>query len=131
MIRGTNAEYRFDLSCEFDDLKQVRVTFWQDGNYGPAENRPLPIIKVLAQCRPGNNSKQLSVVLNREETLRFSEIRKAYVQFWGETLDGTPIASFEKQFTVYPIADDSVLDDEILPTPDYDDWVYLDGSVIS
>jgi hypothetical protein len=131
MIRGTNAEFRFDLTCNFDELKQARVTFWQDGNTGPAENRPLPIVKVLEQCKPGSHERQLSVVLNREETLRFSDVRKAYVQLWAERLDGTPIASFEQMITVYPIGDDSVLDEEILPTPDYDDWVYLDGSVIS
>lgn len=130
MIRGTNAQFKFKLPYDYSDLEIVKITFWQPENNGPSSNRPLPIIKVLQQCSPTDISNELSITLNQEETLRFSEKRKAYVQLRAITTDGIPIASIKKQLTVYPIYDDSILDEEIIPTPDYDGWVFLDGSTI-
>lgn len=130
MIRGTNAQFRFKLPYNYSELKSVKITFWQDENNGPAANRPLPIIKILEQCSQTDKSNELSITLNQEETLRFSEERKGWVQLRGVTIDGIPIASNQKQFVVHPVYDDSILDDEILPTPDYDGWVFLDGSTI-
>lgn len=130
MIRGTNQEFRFDLSCDFADLVNVSVAFWQDNNSGPAKYRPLPIIKVKGQCAPCNEANQLSVVLNQEETLRFSDKRKAKVQLRGVTRDGRPIATMEHLIKVYPVYDDSILDGDILPTPTYEDLIILDGKNI-
>lgn len=130
MVRGASAEFRFELTCNFDELAVVDVAFWQNGNYGPASNRPLPIHKVLAQCEQGSHAKQLKVVLNQEETLRFSDKRKACAQMRGKTKGGTPIASLEHMVVVYPVKNDSVLDDEVLPTPSWDGFVYLDGGYI-
>ena len=130
MIRGTNAQFKFKLPYNYSELETVKITFWQDENNGPASNRPLPIVKILEQCSKTDKPNELSVTLNQEETLRFSEKRKGSVQLRAQTFDGTPIASKEKQFTVYPVYDDSILDEEILPTPEYDGWIFLDGSVI-
>lgn len=130
MIRGTNAQFKFRLPYDYSEIKSVKIVFWQSENSGPDESRPLPIIKVLEQCKPTNIANEISVILNQEETLRFEDDRKAYVQLRAMTLDGTPIASRESAITVYPIFDESILDDEILPTPDYDGWVYLDGQTI-
>ena len=130
MIRGTNAQFKFTLPYNYTELEFARITFWQPENDGPADNRPLPIIKVLDQCSPTDKPKELSVTLNQEETLRFSEERKAYVQLRAQTFDGIPIASLEKQIAVYPVYDDSILDEEILPTPEYDGLIILDGSII-
>jgi hypothetical protein len=130
MIRGTNQEFRFKLSCKFDELATVRVVFWQDNNNGPASYRPLPIVKVKAQCSSCNNGNGCSVVLNQEETLRFSDKRKAKAQLRGLTYDGRPISTFEQLIDVYPVKDDSILDDDILPTPTYDDLIILDGQDI-
>ena len=130
MIRGTNAQFKFKLPYNYSELETVRITFWQDENSGPAANRPLPIVKILEQCSQTDNPNELSVTLNQEETLRFSEKRKGWVQLRAQTIDGIPIASKEKQFTVYPVYDDSILDEEILPTPDYDGWIFLDGSIV-
>ena len=91
----------------------------------------MPIVKILEQCSPSDNPKELYVTLNQEETLRFSEERKAYVQLRGATYDGIPIASRKRLITVYPVYDDSILDDDILPTPSPDGWVYLDGETIA
>lgn len=130
MIRGTNAQFKFKLPYNYAEIELVKITFWQPENDGPADNRPLPILKVLEQCSPTDQPNELSVTLNQEETLRFSEERKAYVQLRAQTVDGIPIASPQKQITVYPIYDDSILDEEILPTPDYDGLIILDGSTI-
>ena len=131
MIRGTNAEYRFNLPYNFSDLDIVKITFWQDGNNGPASDRPLPIVKILEQCCQGGTERQLSVTLNQEETLRFTDTRKAKVQLRASTKAGIPIASKEQLITVYPVKDDSILDDAILPTPTPDGWIYLDGEDVT
>ena len=131
MIRGTNAQFKFRLPYNFSELKTVKITFWQPENNGPSSSRPLPIIKILEQCSPSDIENELCVTLNQEETLRFVDDRKAYVQLRAATIDGIPIASREKMITVYPVYDDTILDDEILPTPDYDGWIYLDGSTIA
>lgn len=129
MIRGTNAKFRFDLPCNFSDLKSANIVFWQDGNNGPSAERPLPIKKVLEQCEQGDETKQLVVILSQEETLRFTETRKAYAQLMATDKNDTPIICHKKMITVDPIYDESILG-EILPTPDYDDWVYLDGGIV-
>jgi hypothetical protein len=108
----------------------VKIVFWQDENNGPSLSRPLPIIKVLEQCSQCDSPKEISITLNQEETLRFVDDRKAYVQLRGSTLEGVGFGSRKRAITVYPVYDDSILDDEILPTPDYDGWVVLDGSNI-
>lgn len=131
MTRGTNQEFRFKLSLDFGQLATVRVAFWQDNNNGPASYRPLPIIKVKAQCdKVEGEPKQCSIVLNQEETLRFSDKRKAKVQLRGVTYDGRPIATKEHLIKVYPVYDDSILDGEVVPTPTYDDLIILDGQNI-
>jgi hypothetical protein len=130
MTRGTNQEFRFKLSCDFDELATIRVKFWQDNYNGPETWRPLPIIKVKAQCAPCDEVNQCSVVLNQEETLRFSDKRKAKIQLRGVTYDGRPIATMEHLIKVYPVSDDSILDGDIIPTPTYDDLIILDGQNI-
>ena len=130
MIRGTNAQFKFKLPYNYSELEIVRITFWQPENSGPDPSRPLPIIKVLEQCSETDIPNELSVTLNEEETLRFREDRKAFTQLRARTISGIPIASKEKAITVYPVKDDTILDGEILPTPDYDGWVFLDGSNI-
>lgn len=127
MIRGTNAQFKFKLPYNFLELSSAKIVFWQEGYNGPNTSRPLPIVKILPQCTQSDMPNELCVTLNQEETLRFIEDRKAYAQLRATTIDGIPIASKEKMITVYPICDDSILDDEILPTPEYDDWVFLDG----
>ena len=131
MIRGTNAQFKFKIPYNYSDLESAKITFWQPENSGPSIDRPLPIIKILQQCAPTDIPNEISITLNQEETLRFSEERKAYVQLRALTIDGIPIASMKKQITVYPIYDDDILGEEILPTPEYDGWILLDGSKIT
>jgi hypothetical protein len=131
MVRGTNAEFRWKLPYDFSELTLVEITFWQDNNSGPSSSRPLPIIKVRSQCHRGDKPNELSVTLNQEETLRFTEKRKAKVQLRAKTTTGVPFASKVQLITVYPIYNDSVLDDTILPTPpSEDELILLDGQNI-
>ena len=130
MIRGTNQEFRFKLSCAFADVEKMRIMFWQENNAGPTSYRPLPIVKVKEQCAECDESNQCSVTLNQEETLRFSEKRKARAQLRGVTYDGRPIATLEHTFTVYPVKDDSIFDSDITPTPTYENIIIFDGANI-
>lgn len=138
MIRGTNAQFKFKLPYKYYELSMVQITFWQSNNNGPSIDRPLPIVKILEQCSPSNIANELWVTLNQEETLRFEDDRKAYVQLRGTTVDGIPFASKQQTVTVYPIYDDSILDDVTptptptpTPNPDSDNWIMLDGSSIA
>lgn len=113
MIRGTTAEFKFNLPCEFNDLNYVKITFWQLDNAGTVSS-PLPIIKYKNSCSYGVDPKELHVSLTQEETLRFSDQTKMFVQLRASANDGTVFASKQERFTVYPIYDDSILtpDDE-------------------
>lgn len=130
MIRGTNAQFKFQLPYRASEVNTVKIVFWQSGNNGPSLSRPLPIVKVLDQCKYDASSKEITVTLSQEETLRFSDDRKAYVQLRGTTTDGIPFGSKQSTILVYPVYDDTILGEEMLPTPDYDGWVVLDGSNI-
>ena len=129
MIKGTTTKFKFYIPCSFDEIERVSITFWQDGYAGPASNRPLPIVKVKEQCTVSNSPKEICVELNQEETLRFTERRKAYVQFRAQHVNGTCYGTKKKEITVYPAYDDSVLDD-ITPTPDFDGLIILDGGSV-
>lgn len=130
MVRGTTAQFQFKLPYNYSDLSLAKIVFWQPGNDGPSEERPLPIIKVLQQCSVSNDPKRIYISLTEEETARFSEKTKAYVQLKAKCIDGNTFASKKEIITVYPWYDDSVLEDEILPTPTDDGWIILDGSIV-
>lgn len=129
MIKGTTTQFKFYIPCDFSQIEQVSITFWQDGYTGPATNRPLPIIKVKEQCTTPNSPREICVVLNQEETLRFTEERKAYVQFRAKSIDGSYYGTKKREITVYPVYDDSILGD-ITPTPEFDGLIILDGGSI-
>jgi hypothetical protein len=132
MIRGTNTQFNFILPCAVADIATAQITFWQDGYFGPASDRPLPIVKVLGQCDLTDNPRELCITLNQEETLRFSEDRKAYVQLKAVTSGDATVAYASKKrvITVYPVYDDNILDDDIIPTPDFDGLIILNGGFI-
>ena len=128
MIRGTAQPFNFKIPCNFNELNSVTITFSQDNYNGPDIARPLPIVKVLSQCRQGSSSKELIVILNKEETLRFTDKRKAYVQIIGEVIDGLPFGNKPEMITVYPALNDDITPS--IPSPDYNGVVILDGSAI-
>lgn len=130
MVRGTTAQFQFKMPYNYSEVSMVKITFWQEGNDGPSESRPLPIIKTLTQCKPCDDSKKVAITLTEEETLRFSDESKAFVQLRGRSKDGSTFASKQEVVTVYPVYDDNILDDGILPTPAQDGWVILDGEIV-
>ena len=132
MVRGTTAQFKFILPYDYSEISSVKITFWQPGNNGIDETRPLPIVKVLSQCSRTSVPNELSVTLTEEETLRFSDKRKAYTQLKAQSSEGNIFASKQEVITVYPICDDSMLNDpdDILPTPSDDGWTILDGANI-
>lgn len=130
MIRGTYAQFKFKIPYDCSDLSLVKITFWQPGNQGVSTDRPLPIVKVLSQCNTTDNPNEVVVTLNQEETLRFSDKTKAYVQLRASCKDGIAFGSRKKEITVYPVYDDTILEDGIMPSPSDDGWIILDGGTI-
>ncbi len=130
MVRGTTAQFQFKLPYNYSDLSLAKIVFWQPGNDGPSKERPLPIVKVLQQCSTSGNPNEIFITLSEEETLRFSEKTKAYVQLLAKSKDGNTFASKKEVITVYPVHDDNILGDEVLPTPTDDGWVILDGFIV-
>ncbi len=131
MIRGTTAQFRFKIPYDFDTLESASVVFWQNGNGGPALDRPLPITKTKMNgdltTLPGNQ-RVIIASFTREETLRFVTDRKASIQLIAQTTSGIDFASDEEIVTVYPIADDSIVDDPVIPPSDTP--IILDGGLI-
>jgi hypothetical protein len=129
MIRGTTAGFKFKLPYEYEQVGSVKIIFRQDHNNGPSASRPLPITKTKAHCYKVD-VKELGVKLTPEETLRFSDERKAYVQLFAIGPEGEKFGSHEEMFTVYPGSDEDVSNDNILPTPGNDGLIILDGGRI-
>jgi hypothetical protein len=132
MIRGTTAQFKFQIPYDFSYIKCANIVFWQTENNGPSIDRPLPIVKILSQCSQSNNPRELCVSLTQEETLRFSDKKKAYVQLKAESKDGYAFASKQVLLDVYPVYEGIDMDDIIkpTPTPSVDDYIVLDGQPI-
>lgn len=124
MIRGTTTQFKFTLPYTKEEIEFVTIKFWQKNNHALT-----PITRGLADCANPLDSKELSVSLTAEETLRFSEKYKGRVQLRGMCKNtGTVFASKQQLFTVYPLSDD--LSGDITVPPNDEGWVILDGDVI-
>lgn len=130
MIRGATTQFNFVLPRKVVDIASVKIVFWQESYFGPAIDRKLPITKVLGQCSMTDDPNELTVILNQEETLRFIEDRKAYVQIKAVATDGLSYTGKKRAFTVYPVYDDNILGDEVIPTPDPDGLIFFDGGEV-
>lgn len=128
MIRGTSGQFRFKIPYKFEELSWVTIKFWQQDNTGTPE-APLPITKKLAQCNETDNPYVVCVTLTPEETMRFSDKRKAKVQLRAHA-NGSTFASREELITVYPMRDDIIVEDPSMPAED-EGWIILDGSTIA
>ena len=129
MVRGADTQFQFKIPYMCSDLHVVKIFFWQPENNGPSTDRPLPIIKKLEQCFFDNDSNQLNVILDREETLRFSDKRKAYVQMNALTNSGVSFSSPRKLIKVYPCGNDDWMD-LMTPYPTINEYIYFDGQNI-
>jgi hypothetical protein len=113
MIKGSTQQFRFILPRPLEDISVVRIVFWQERYDGPAVDRKLPIIKSREHCSTTDNPNELTVILNQEETLRFTEDRIAYVQARAVTVDGLSYASKKREVVVYPVYGNNILNDNI------------------
>lgn len=129
MIRGTTAPFKFKLPFKGSEIDILEVTFWQPGNNGTIEE-PLPIVKPKTSCVIDNEGYEQGVILDQRETLRFSDKHKAFWQIRAKAIDaigGTVVGTKEIPIDVYPMFRDNALESNILPTPDYNDMIILDG----
>ena len=142
MIRGTIAQFQFKLPCSKTEVKCAEAVFWQPNNTGLNEEYPLPIKKGYNRQISGDGSivtsgpwnwiddYTLAVKLWQQETLTFTDKYKAKVQLRASSTDGLVFASPQEIITVYPIYGDYPLGDAIVPAPDENDLIILDGEDI-
>lgn len=134
MIRGTTAQFKFNLPYTKSELMWAIIKFWQPGNLNPL----LPISKNLDHCDAPDGSTELYVSLTAEETTRFSEKRRARVQLKSQANDGTIFGCLPKLISVYPMRDDMIEDptlppdndDPVLPPESPEGWIIFDGEAI-
>lgn len=125
MIRGMRTEFVFEMPYHYVNLQSVTIEFWQENHNGLSYGYTLPIIKTLAQCYPKSNPMQIGVILSSDETLRFTDDRRAYVRFSGVKNNGHEFGGNKEEFSVYPASDGSLLEEDLLPAPDYNGWNYI------
>lgn len=138
MIRGTTAQFQFKLPYPKENIAIAKVTFWQSDNSGLNSQYPLPHEEGYVQSDTGEtiypwnwiDDYTLSVRLSAQKTLTFTDKYKARVQLHARTTDGIEFASNQELITVYPIAGNAPLGEEILPSPSEDDLIILDGETI-
>jgi hypothetical protein len=128
MIRGTDALFKFKLPYTKEELAWATMKFWQPNNTHPY----LPITKKLEHCDTSDNPMELCVSLTADETMRFSDEYKAKVQLRAQHAEsGTVFGSRPQLFTVYPMNDEILEEDPTLPAENEEDWIILDGEVIT
>ena len=127
MIRGTTAQFKFKLPYTKSELEWITIKFWQPGN----NTYFLPITKRLEHCDAADDSKELYVSLTPEETALFSDKYKARVQLRARCItSGTTFGCRTKIITVYPMPDDIIEEDPMLPAENEEGWIVLDGETI-
>ena len=128
MIRGTTAQFKFDLPYSFDSLEFVTIKFWQPGN--PSEM--LPIKKTKTNCYSPSGSTELYVSLSASETKEFSDKYKARVQLRAQVYGGSSFGSRQQLITVYPMLDEIIEDGTTTEpsTPTESRPIILDGGEI-
>jgi hypothetical protein len=128
MIRGTTAQFKFKLPYPKEELEWATMKFWQPGNM----NEYLPITKKLEDCDAPADSTELCVSLTADQTMIFSEKRKAKVQLRAKHRNsGAVFGSRPQLFTVYPMNDEILEEDPTLPAENEEGWVILDGETVT
>ena len=128
MIRGTTAQFKFKLPYPKSELAWATIKFWQTNN----PSSLLPINKQLSHCDAPEDEMKLCVSLTPDETRRFSEKYKAQVQMRAQHgPSGTIFGNRTALITVYPMRDDIIDEDPMLPAEDESGWIVLDGETIA
>lgn len=128
MIRGTTAAFKFKLPYQKGKLAWATIQFWQPSNFNPN----LPITKTLTHCKGDDDAMELCVALTAEETRWFSEKYKALVQMRAQVEGGSVFGCRPQYVTVYPMLDEILDIDPVLPTEEDDESLYIiDGGSIT
>ena len=120
MIRGTTAPFKFNVPYDTSTISTMVATFSQKHNNGTAEE-PLPIEKWYIKdygagevirndgfAFSDTNPNEIQTSLTEEQTLRFSDKEKAYMQIRVQfaTDEGTRVVGSKPvKITVYPVND--------------------------
>lgn len=127
MIRGTTAQFKFKLPYPKEELSWATIKFWQPQN----PSKLLPITRTLEHCHAPDDSKELCVSLTAEETSRFIDKYKANLQLRAQHLEsGTVFGTKLIWFTVYPMSDDILEENPVLPEETPEGLIVLDGNSI-
>lgn len=128
MIRGTTAQFKFNLPYELRQINYVEVFFWQPGD--SFSNTPsVEIPKTISGY--SSDKKILYVSLHQEETKLFSEKKLGYVQLRGVAADGTVFASKQESFIVYPYySNGSIGEPPEINDDNNDGWSVIDSGYV-
>ena len=107
-IRGAYKQFRFKVPYPLQQLKTVKITFWQSNDANNADD-PC-IVKYKDDCAYDNVSGYIYVTLDQIETLSFKDDRNAYVQLRALPLSGSAFSSYITPITVYPTKDETILE---------------------
>lgn len=99
MIRGTTPTHKFNISFSADRIKDIRITYAQDGE--------TVVEKGNNDCSMEGNV--ITTSLTQEETLRFHEKRPVELQIKVLTKEDNVLAT-----RVYTLNVDRVLNEEVL-----------------
>ncbi len=128
MIRGTTEQFQFKIPYKYEEVEYVEITFLQEDVFGTAD-APFPIKKYLNACDDTTGTNILRIVLHPNETMRFIDTKKAFVQLVGRTFEGNVFSHRKHQITVYPVCSDHIFAPISPPVTD-DGWLIIDGGVI-
>lgn len=151
MIRGTTAPFKFEVPYDTSTISTIVVTFsqkhWRLTDIAPfslekrytaswvtQEDGSMKLIPMINNgfAFSETNSKEIQMMLPEEDTLRFSDKEKAYMQIRVQfDIDGGQVtrASLPQKITVYPVLNDSQIG---TPTPSetIDDIYIFDAGAI-
>ena len=119
MIRGTTAPFKFSVPYTWSEICAIEATFTQKKDDGSM----LSIVKAYDtrwgdDANPGgftpddNSPYIIYVILDPEETLQFSEKRKAQAQIKVYCPGKGTVANKPAMFTVYPVSNDGILEED-------------------
>jgi hypothetical protein len=104
MVQGTTQPFTITTPFLGKNIREITVTFWQQGNHGTIE-QPMPIVKTLEHhdCTVLAERYEFGVELSPSETARFWTDRKAHMQALITATNGATVANDVYDITVEPM----------------------------
>lgn len=128
MIRGTTALYKFKLPYPKSELAWATVKFWQPNNLSTL----LPITKTLEHCGLSDDAYELCFSLTAEETSRFLDKYKAQMQLRAQHGPSATVFGMKpRSIVVYPMNDEILEENPMLPPENADGVIIFDGETVS